>query len=245
MGRFLGSLPAIMLQVSGMLVLVLLDLVVSHTRFHIPLVTTLLGLLILTFFSLSVYYRRRKEERRQVVIDDAADDLANRITEILETALIEAWPTRDEGSLYREERESKEVWVLAANLRADLGSRRGTILDNLADGKTYHYICHHDDRAERQLHLLWHTCEGNVKGFKGEQLEMRCLPARKLPPLQLLVLQPAHSVHVFFPGAPEGHRVLTIPARSQLSRDIETAYHTLWGKLPALSHGEGEELSHQ
>lgn len=244
--RLIGSLTAIILEVTGVFLVALFDFLSSGQRYHMLAVGILLLLLILAFGSLALHARHIKRKGTEVLIDDLADDLANRLTEVLESAVAGKWDTASEEELCRLEGEEKvrEVWVLGCDLAGDLGCRRGTILDCLSAGKKYRYICPHDDRPWKQLHNLWHLAEDDVPSFKPDQLGMKCLPGRKLPAVQLVILQPAGAVHLLLRTAPPERRLLPVPTASKLARDVQTGFNTLWQRLPLVSHTETERLCH-
>lgn len=248
MEKLLGSLRVIVLEVTGIFLVAVFDFLVSGTKYHVVSVTAALVLLAATFLSLALYRKRvnrleqeTEKEKWEKQIDRYVDDLENRLVEILQTAVVAQWSTSDETALCEEERKSDEVWVLAGDLSPDLGSRRGTIIDNLSDKKSYRYICLH--KAEADLDTLWHTCEFNARDFKRERFEMKCLPDRKFPPLQLLVFERGGSVHLILQKALEKRRVLTVKEEN-LRRDAATAFNTLWNNLPLLEHPPGKELTH-
>ena len=248
MEKLLGSLRVIVLEVTGIFLVAVFEFLVPGTKYHVLSVTAALVLLAATFLSLALYGKRvsrleqeRKREKWERQIDKFVDDLEDRLVEILQTAIVEQWPTTDETTLCQEERKSNEVWVLAGDLSPDLGSRRGTIIDNLSESKRYRYICLH--KTEADLDTLWHICERNALDFKREHFEMKCLPDRKFPPLQLLVFRPGGSVHLVLQKAPGTQRVLSVKAEN-LRRDAATAFNTLWSDLTPLEHHPGEEFIH-
>ncbi len=242
----LRSLNAIILEVTGIFLVALFDFVASDHKYHMLSVGILLLLLILAFVSLYLHAQHIKRKGTEVLIDDLADDLANRLTEVLESAVADKWKTAPEEELCRLEGETnvREVWVLGCDLTGDLGCRRGTILDCLSAGKNYRYICPRDERPWKQLHNLWHLAEDHVLSFKPDQLEMKCLHGRKLPPVQLVILQPVGSVHLFLRTAPPERRVLIVPPTSRLARDVLTGFNSLWHRLPLVPHTDTEHLFH-
>ncbi|MBI4005563.1 MAG: hypothetical protein HY356_02740 [Gammaproteobacteria bacterium] len=240
LASLLGSVRAITLEVTGIFLVTLFDLMVPGTKHHVFSVAAVLVLLAATFVSLALY---RKHVRRTILsgqIAKFAEELEDRVFEILQTAVIEQWPTTDERTLCQRERQNKEVWVLAGDFKADLGSRRGAIIQNLSEAKKYRYICHH--QAEKDMDTLWHTCERNVQGFKADRLEMRCLPERRLPPVQMLVFLPERSVHLILQKV-LANRVLEV-TDEHLRDDAMTAFNTLWEDLAKLSHGSEERFTH-
>lgn len=244
--RFAGSLTAIILEVTGIFLVALFDFLFAGQQRHMIAVAALLVLLVITFSSLYLHARHMRGKGIEVLIDNLADDLANRLTEVLESAIAEKWGTAAEEEMCRLEADEKvrEVWILGGDLAADLGCRRGTILDCLSAGKRYRYICPHDERPWKQLHNLWHLAADHVPSFKPEQLEMKCLPGRKLPAVQLVILQPPGSVHLFLQTATADRRVLTVPSASKLVRDVATGFNSLWHRLPLVPHTETERLAH-
>jgi hypothetical protein len=242
----IGSLTVIILEVTGIFLVALFDFLVSGHRYHMTAVGALLVLLMLTYGSVYLHFRHMKKKGKEILVDDLADDLANRVTEALESAITERWPTAQEDELSRLESAGavREVWTVGCDLATDLGCRRDAILRSLSDGKKYRYLCPHDNRPWGQLHALWHHADVHVSGFKPEQLAMKCLPGRKLPQIQLIILQPEGSVHLLLPSVARESRLLTIPPGNRLIRDIVTGFNTLWRQLPLVPHTETEHLAH-
>jgi hypothetical protein len=246
----IGNLKAIAVEVTGVFLVAL-----YHERYRSSrALALLLGLVVLVLLSLRAYASRvrskqhqldldRERQQSQLEIDHQAAELSTNVIDVLETALTDKkWKTVAEANLCQVEAhpDTKEVWVLTANLKPDLGCRKQVIQQNLRAGKTYHYLLPNEQLVPR-FQVLFEQCAWRIgdRGFVATRLEARCLSRQSIPPVDVVICQPGDQVYFYFDRADKKHCVLSVPVQP-LGNDIVSSVETLWKKLPEFNYAPDE-----
>lgn len=235
----LGSVKALVSELGILFMLSFLDFFTSPA-YHTLIVAAVLGLLVLMLLSLRLYVSRRRQKESEVMIDRVVDRMSEHLVEILLDAWQERWKPDPEEVINKLEQdpEVKQVWVLTPDFRADLGCKKGVVIENVCEGKSYRYVYpekHHGDFQE-----LMGACRSHSEAC-AQNLEGHCLLGRRITPVELVICCTAKhgeaSAYLYYGRAPKDSRVLRIlPPPAPYIGDLVTTFEHLWSLLSCVPH---------